>query len=97
VSKTLTELQREIGDWHADRMPGATESEVVLKFREEADEFVADDNGAEAADILIALLAHANLSGYSLEEMLDAKMAINRARSWARMPDGTYKHVEAQS
>lgn len=94
MSKTLDELQSEIGAWHKDRMPGAIPIEVVRKFREEADEFFySGGSREESADIVIALCAYANLEGYSLFDEIESKMAVNRDRQWERQPDGTYRHV----
>lgn len=48
----------------------------------------------EAADVLIVLYGLAGLRGFDLGEAVDAKMAINRARKWKALGDGTGYHVK---
>ncbi len=49
--------------------------------------------GREAADVAILLHRLVALAGMDLCEQVDAKMAINRARSWKAAGDGTGGHV----
>lgn len=48
---------------------------------------------SEAADVAILLHRIAALSGGDLTSAVDAKMAINRSRTWQRAGDGTGRHV----
>ena len=48
---------------------------------------------AEAADVVILLHRVAALLGTDLATEVDAKMAINRARSWVRDGKGAGRHV----
>jgi NTP pyrophosphatase (non-canonical NTP hydrolase) len=49
--------------------------------------------GREAADVVILLHRLVALAGMDLNEQVDAKMAINRARTWKAAGDGTGGHV----
>lgn len=49
--------------------------------------------GKEAADVVILLHRLVALAGMDLNEQVDAKMAINRARTWKAAGDGTGGHV----
>ena len=49
--------------------------------------------GREAADVVILLHRLAGILGLELNEQVDAKMAINRARKWKTTGDGTGSHV----
>lgn len=49
--------------------------------------------GREAADVVILLHRLVALAGMDLNEQVDGKMAINRARTWKAAGDGTGGHV----
>lgn len=49
--------------------------------------------GREAADVVILLHRLAGILGHDLYEQVDAKMVINRARTWKAAGDGTGGHV----
>ena len=49
--------------------------------------------GREAADVVILLHRLTGILGLELNEQVDAKMAINRARKWKTTGDGTGSHV----
>ena len=49
--------------------------------------------GREAADVAILLHRLVALAGMDLADEVDAKMAINRARTWKATGDGTGGHV----
>ena len=49
--------------------------------------------GREAADVVILLHRLVALAGMDLNEQVDAKMTINRARTWKAAGDGTGGHV----
>ncbi len=49
--------------------------------------------GREAADVVILLHRLVALAGMDLNEQVDTKMAINRARTWNVEGDGTGGHV----
>ncbi len=49
--------------------------------------------GREAADVVILLHRLVALAGMDLNEQVDAKMAINRERTWKAAGDGTGGHV----
>lgn len=49
--------------------------------------------GREAADVAILLHRLVALAGMDLNEQVDAKMVVNRARKWKAAGDGTGGHV----
>jgi len=75
-------------------------SALVARARSELDELgeaiKANDKaeiGKEAADVVILIHRLVALAGMDLNEQVDAKMAINRARTWKAAGDGTGGHV----
>lgn len=97
------ETQASISAWQLATFPNATEAGVVKHLTEEFHEFldVAHTYSVrrelraldEAADIVILLYAWAATHNYDLHEAIDAKMAVNRTRTWNIQPDGTGRHV----
>jgi NTP pyrophosphatase (non-canonical NTP hydrolase) len=53
----------------------------------------ADEAGREAADVVILLHRLMGVLGKDLQAEVDAKMAINRERTWASAGDGTGGHT----
>ncbi len=49
--------------------------------------------GSEAADVAILLHRLVALAGMDLNEQVDAKMVVNRTRTWKPAGDGTGGHV----
>ncbi|QQG31318.1 nucleotide pyrophosphohydrolase [Cyanophage S-2L] len=93
---TVAELQAEIAAWihplNPDRRPGGT----IAKLLEEIGELIASDRAhdpLEVADVLILALDLATLLGVDVTEAIRAKLAINRARSWARADNGAMRHI----
>lgn len=75
-------------------------SALVARARGELDELDlairandAAEIGREAADVVILLHRLVALAGMDLNEQVDAKMTINRARKWKLAGDGTGGHV----
>ena len=73
---------------------------LVARARGELDELAEAvragdiaETGREAADVVILLHRLVALAGMDLNEQVDAKMAINRARKWTAAGDGTGGHV----
>lgn len=96
-----TETSKSICEW-GDRTFGevADLSALVVRARGELDELLeavrANDKaeiGKEAADVVILLHRLVALAGMDLNQQVDAKMAINRARVWKAAGDGTGGHV----
>lgn len=95
------ETSQTIREW-GDATFGAPSDLTVLvqRARVEMDELeealrAGDTNeaGREAADVVILLHRIAGILGRDLYEQVDAKMAINRARTWKAAGDGTGGHV----
>ncbi len=73
---------------------------LVARARGEMDELEQalrtgdmSEAGREAADVVILLHRLVGLLGMDLNEQVDAKMAVNRARKWKAAGDGTGGHV----
>ena len=73
---------------------------LVARARGELDELAEAvragdmaEAGKEAADVVILLHRLVALAGMDLNAQVDAKMAINRARTWKAAGDGTGGHV----
>ena len=45
--------------------------------------------GGELADVAIFLLGLAQMTGVDLEAEIEAKLAVNKARAYVRLPNGT--------
>lgn len=50
-------------------------------------------NGKECCDVQVILYQVAERCGLKLAEETDRKMAINRARTWRRLPTGRFQHT----
>jgi NTP pyrophosphatase (non-canonical NTP hydrolase) len=97
----VTETSKTICEW-GDATFGKVGdlSALVARARGELDELEqaikANDRpeiGREAADVVILLHRLVALAGMELSEQVDAKMAVNRARTWKVARDGTGGHV----
>jgi len=93
----MSETQATINRWQAEQFPDATEEGILDHLREEFNEFLGSATQAEtmveAADLVILLYAWAGKVGGDLHAAVDAKMGINRARTWNIQPDGTGRHT----
>lgn len=97
----MRETSQTIREWGDTTFGEVTNlSALVARARGELDELEqalrANDHaeaGKEAADVAILLHRLCALIGSDLSEQVDAKMAVNRARTWKRAGDGTGGHV----
>lgn len=80
--------------WWRVALPDETADDLVLKFKEEAKEFIDDPNGTEAVDCIGVLFAWADRAGVDLLQMAAEKLEVCRHRQWARRPDGSYHHIQ---
>jgi NTP pyrophosphatase (non-canonical NTP hydrolase) len=96
-----TETSNSIRDWGDETFGKVSDlSALVARARGELDELeeairAGDlaEAGREAADVVILLHRLVALAGMDLNEQVDAKMAVNRARKWKATGDGTGGHV----
>ena len=95
------ETSKSIREW-GDAIFGAPQDLTVLvqRARVEMDELEqalregdTEEAGREAADVVILLHRIAGILGHDLYEQVDAKMAVNRGRTWKAAGDGTGGHV----
>lgn len=97
------DIQREITTWAAETFPDATMDDIAHKFGDEVAELFCDagvwaEHGEvadELADVAILLYQIADRCGVDLDTVVREKMETNRARTWERLDDGTWRHVEA--
>lgn len=97
-----TEDQKSITLWGEETFgPAVNPAVLVARARMEMDELMeaveAGDQAEaalEAADVFILLYRVATVCGFDINEAVDRKMAINRARKWARKGDGTGSHIK---
>ena len=96
-----TETSNTIRTW-GDATFGAPSDLTVLVARarlemDELEQAIREGDmaeaGREAADVVILLHRLAGILGLELNEQVDAKMAINRARRWKTTGDGTGSHI----
>lgn len=91
------ESQTSINEWQRQTFPDATIEGVIGHLKEEFHEFVTADTpheaALEAADLVILLYCWAMMNNVDLHASIDAKMSINRSRSWNLRLDGTGRHT----
>ena len=89
----------DVEDWVSEQFADATFDGVVAKLREEFAELEASGfrDPIEMADVIF-VLCHLNYlvdpKGTWLGHTVAAKLAINKARTWAKNENGSYSHVE---
>ena len=102
----MTETQRTITRWAQETFGAPSSLErVAARANEEMAELLRvmtaggnpTDIVTEAADVMIVPYRLADLMGHDLHIAIDAKMAINRKRTWIRDHDGTGRHVRDKS
>jgi NTP pyrophosphatase (non-canonical NTP hydrolase) len=74
--------------------------EFGLLYEEIAEAFSAwrkgrSDLGGELADVGIFLLSLAEMTGIDLAAEMEKKLAVNEARAYVRLPNGTHVKAEA--
>lgn len=96
------ETQRTITEWAAHVGINAAPARAVSRAGEELQEAIdaiatgdMASAGGELADVAICLYVAASEMGIDLQAAIDAKMAINRSRTWRRDATGCIYHVKA--
>ncbi|TQV79752.1 dATP/dGTP pyrophosphohydrolase domain-containing protein [Denitrobaculum tricleocarpae] len=93
--------QKTIAEWGEDTFgPAANPVDLVTRAQQELAELAeavqqrdVKEAAMETADVMILLYRLAEDLGYDIEQSIQEKMAINRARKWSRAGDGTGKHI----
>lgn len=96
-----SESQRSMCDWAEQTFgPVADPTSLVQRalvemqeLGEAVDQRDINEIGKEAADVLILLYRLADQFDLDLDQEVQAKMAINRSRTWVSKGDGTGSHV----
>lgn len=92
---TLDQLIEEIFAWQQATFADGTEEGRIAHWQEEIKEYLADpSNGEEAVDVFFLFVAIFKHRGIDLRAEAERKLAINKARAWAKVPGGYSKHVE---
>jgi hypothetical protein len=80
-----------IAQWCEETFGPVTPERTAKRAAEEMNELLADPSRVEeAADVVIVLSRYPGLW-----EAVERKMAVNRARKWRLMGDGTGYHIPA--
>lgn len=95
---TLDDRQDEIGRWGDRTFGQSTPASVLAHLRREmqelADETDPERRRLECADVLMLMLHLAHKEGWSLEDALREKFAINQRRQWGTPDaDGVVEHI----
>ena len=86
-------------EWQADTFPQRTPHSIATHLLREATELQqSPDDPSEIADVFLLLIALANEVGVDLARAVNAKLALNKARTWGT-PDahGVVEHVKEAS
>jgi hypothetical protein len=87
------ETLQTIAQWCEETFGPVTPERVAKRAAEEMEELLAEPTKVEeAADVVIVLSRYPNLW-----EAVERKMAVNRARKWRLMGDGTGYHVKPEA
>lgn len=79
-------------DTFGPNMAGAHSRKAEAEWAEFLEVGTTREAVEEAADVVIALAAFCDSAGYDLEDLVAAKVRVNRARVWERQADGTFQH-----
>jgi len=97
----MAETQATISEWAASVGINAEPERVVTRAAEEMDEALdavrsgdMQHTAVELADVVICLFVAAERMGVDLQAEIDAKMRINRGRTWRRDASGCVYHVK---
>ena len=85
----MKNLQSMIKKWHVETFPNATNKAILNKLQEEMleldNEISSDANITdELPDVCIVILAYCARNDIDLEELVNKKMYINKARTWGK-------------
>ena len=92
------ETQASISTWATKTFGKPANLELIVdRFLEEVKELQSgtlEDLTDECADCLIVLYQVAETAGFDLQDAVDEKMKINRARKWNTNGDGVGQHID---
>lgn len=93
----------QITQWQTATFGVPDSHDALLRAEEEWEELISMpgeegvldvDVALEAADVVVCLAAYVRALGYDLAELVERKLAVNRARTWAQDADGVWRHVK---
>lgn len=96
---SLNQTVHDILAWQKETFPKANRHSVKTHLLRELGEYIVDPyNWEEAADVVFLMLALMEIEGVTLEEILQHKLGINRARVWGEPDeDGVVEHVRGKT
>lgn len=91
---SMTDIQADVHEWANQTFPGRAPAAGWLKLFEELGEVIKTPRDKlEWADVFIMLFDLASMYEVNVESAIEAKLAINRNRSWQQTESGVYTHV----
>lgn len=92
----VQELQAEVAGWIDPLNPNRTSLSTVAKILEEIGELIASErmnDPLELADVAILVLDLFHLQKVDLVKAVQAKLEINRTRTWQIADSGAMRHA----
>lgn len=80
-------------DW-ANRNIPADKPALLLKFKEEAEEFIEHPTPFEAADVIFCVVRYAFAARWNLRDAMARKFEVLKRRRYELMPNGTWHHIK---
>ena len=95
----MSETQKAIEQWRLETFGVARKSVLAARMNEEVAELLLaiaqldSDAYKEIADVYIVLVCLAEQYGVDLQQLVDAKMNVNRSRKWDVQSGGVGQHI----
>lgn len=94
ITGNIDDLAEWIKRWADEQFPNRTDSSMWLKVYEEVAETIRSGGEPwEVADLFILLLDYAKRKNINIQEAIEAKMAVNKRRTWV-VDNGVMRHEE---
>jgi NTP pyrophosphatase (non-canonical NTP hydrolase) len=102
-TKDPVSVQAQVQEWALETFGKKTDMQQVIRGNKEMSELMAAIHGGkissdkiveECADVAFFLMQICEYHDADLIEEVVKKLEINRARSWGKLADGTFQHVE---
>lgn len=95
---SLEKVIGEIIEWQKAQFPRATQkSRATHLLREAAELYVKPNDAIEAVDIIFLAVGIISETDFSLLELLNYKLEVNKSRQWNKIDsDGVVEHVKEE-
>lgn len=90
---SLDQLFLEFRAFCEENYPEAVAEDYLTKLDEEVQELKEAPSMEELVDCMMVLVGLSRFLDGDLEDEFHKKLEKNRSRRWARMPNGTYRHL----